>query len=88
MQQLTVVAGTVEKVSATSRVQVEEDTWHNDDFLLQASLEKVQAIGNGARETLQVEPKVESAVRHIFDHEAHVTKALDDVVSLLLHYVN
>lgn len=78
------VARTVEKITAASRVQVKEDTRHDNDLLRQAGLEEVEAVGDLFRQTLEVQPEVESTVWHILDHKAHVAKTLHHVVSLLL----
>jgi hypothetical protein len=80
---LTVVAGTVKEIPTSGGVQVEEDTWHNNDLLLQTGLEEVQTVGDGAWQTLEIEPDVEGAVRHVLDHETHFTETLDDIVALV-----
>lgn len=77
------VARTVEEIPTSGGVQIEEDTGHNNDLLLQTGLEEVQTVGDLAGETFQVEPDVEGAVRHVLDHEAHVTEALDHIVALV-----
>lgn len=41
---LTVVARTVEEVTTTRGVQVEEDTRNDNDLLLQAGLEEIQTV--------------------------------------------
>lgn len=48
------MAGAVKKVTASGRVQVKEDARDDDDLLLQASLEKVEAVRDGVREALQI----------------------------------
>ena len=78
------MARAVEQVTTTRGVQVEEDTGHNDDLLLETGLEEVEAVGDGLGETLEVEPQVEGAVGHVLDDKAHVAQALDNVVSLVL----
>jgi len=79
-----VVARAVKEVTATRRVQVEEDTGNNDDLLLEAGLEEVETVGDGTREALKVEPEVEGAVGHVLENETHIAEALDDVVTFLL----
>lgn len=51
-----VVAGAVEEITTARGVQVEEDTGHNDDLLLETSLEEVETVGNSLGKTLQVQP--------------------------------
>lgn len=51
-----VVAGAVKEITTARGVQVEEDTGHNDDLLLQTSLEEVETVGNRLGKTLQVQP--------------------------------
>jgi hypothetical protein len=79
------MAGAVEQVSASRRVQVEEDTGDDDDLLLQTSLEEVQTVRDGTGQALEVEPQVEGAVGHELDDETHVAQTLDDVVPLCLY---
>jgi hypothetical protein len=50
------MAGTVEKITTTRGVQVEEDTGHDNDLLLQTGLEEVQAIRDGVGQTLEIQP--------------------------------
>lgn len=77
------MARAVKQISTSGRVQIEEDTRNNNDLLFQAGLEEVEAVGNMTRQTLEVEPDVERAVRHVLDHEAHVAETLDNIVSLV-----
>lgn len=67
------MARTIEQITSLARVQIEEDTWYDDDSLLKTSLEEVQSIGDGWWETLEVEPEVEGGVRDGLDVEAHTT---------------
>lgn len=83
---LTVVARAVKQVTTARRVEVEKDTRDDNDFLFKTSLEEVEAVGDRARQALKVEPQVECAVRNVFNHETHVTQALNYVVTLVLFY--
>jgi len=47
-------------------------------------LEEIQAVGDGLRETLQIEPDVERAVGNSLDVEAYFFEALDYVVAFVL----
>jgi hypothetical protein len=51
-----VMARGVEKVTAARRVEIEEDSRHNDNLLSEAGLEKVETIRNGLRETFEIKP--------------------------------
>jgi hypothetical protein len=48
-KKLTVMARTVEQITTARRVEVEENAGDDDDFLLETSLEEVEAVGNGTR---------------------------------------
>jgi hypothetical protein len=62
------VARAVKQVSAARGVQVEEDARHDNDLLLQASLEEVETIGNGPRESLKVEPSTTMQGQYDYPH--------------------
>lgn len=81
------VAGRVEQIATARRVQVEEDTGNNNDLLLQTGLEEVEAVRDRAGKTLEVEPQIESRVRHVLDDEAHGAQTLHDVVTLVAEVV-
>jgi hypothetical protein len=51
-----VVARAVKQITTTRGVQVEEDTWHDNHLFFQTGLEEVEAVGNGIRETLKIQP--------------------------------
>ena len=78
-----VVARGVEQVTPTGGVEVEEDAGDDDDLLLQAGLEEVEAVGDGAGQALEVQPQVEGRVGHVLDDEAHGAQAAHDVVALV-----
>lgn len=78
------MARTVEEITTASGVEVEKDAGDDDDLLLETGLEEVEAVGNRAGQAFEVEPEVERAVRHVFDHKAHVTQALNYVITLVL----
>jgi hypothetical protein len=64
-----VMAGAVKQITTTRGVEVEEDARHDNHLLLQAGLEEVQAVGDGAGETLEVQPTVcLSATADATDH--------------------
>ena len=77
------MARRIEQISPLSRVQIEEDTRHNNNLLMQTCLEEVQPIINLIRQIRQIKPKVESAIRLERKLEAHTLKAVDDIVALL-----
>lgn len=81
------MAGGVEEVAAAGGVQVEEDARDDDDLLLEAGLEEVEAVGDGTGEALQVQPQVEGAVGHVLDDEAHVAQPPHHVVALVAEVV-
>lgn len=76
------VARRVEQITSAGWVQIEEDTRHNDDLLLQTRLEEVQTVTDLAGETLEIQPQVESRVGNILDVEAHLAQTLNHVVTL------
>jgi hypothetical protein len=78
------MARAVEQITTTGGVEIKEDARNDDNLLLETGLEEVEAIGDGARQTLEVKPQVESTVWHILNHEAHITQALNNVISLVL----
>lgn len=77
------MARAIEQIPTSGRVQVEEDTGHHNDLLLQTGLEEVQAVADRAGKTLEVQPQVECAVGHVADVETHLTEAVDHIVPLL-----
>lgn len=77
------VAGRVEQVTTAGGVQVEEDAGHDNDLLLEAGLEEVEAVLDGLGQAFEVEPQVKGRVGHELDGEAHVAQALDHVVALV-----
>lgn len=78
-----VMARRVKQVTTTRGVQVEEDTRHHNDLLLQTGLEEVQAVRDGLGQTLEVQPQVEGRVRHVLDDEAHLAQTTDHQVALV-----
>jgi hypothetical protein len=50
------MARAVEKVTAARRVKIKEDTRDHNDLLSKTGLEEVETVGDGLRETLEVEP--------------------------------
>lgn len=84
-----VVARAVEQITSLGRVQVEEDTGHDNDLLGQKRIEEVQSIGyvsflgKGRVERGQVKPDVEGCLRDVLDAETDFVKTLEDKVSLL-----
>ena len=81
------MARAVKQVPATGRVEVKENAWHDNDLLVEASLEEVEAVRDGTGETLEVEPQVKGRVGHVADDEAHAAQAVDNVVALLAEMV-
>lgn len=69
--QLTVMARAVKQISSSCRVQIEEDTRDNNNLLLETGLEEIQTVGDGAGQTLEIQPQIEGTVRDILDNEAH-----------------
>ena len=55
---LTMMARAVEQISSHRRVQVEENTGHNNDLLLKTSLEEVQTVVDFLGEAFDVKPNV------------------------------
>jgi hypothetical protein len=78
------MARTVEQITTARWVKIKEDARNNDDLLLQTGLKEVETVGDGARQAFEIEPQVECTIRHVFDHETHVTQALDHVITLVL----
>lgn len=78
------MAGTIEKITSFTRVQVEEDSRNDDDLLFQTGLEKVQPVADCEWKTLKIKPNVEGRVRYGLDLETHFTKAADDIVAFFL----
>ena len=76
------MARAIKQVPAAGRVEVEEDARHDNDLLVEAGLEEVEAVRDGARQALEVEPQVKGRVGHVADDEAHAAQAVDDVVAL------
>lgn len=83
-----VMARAIEQVTALSRVQIKEDTGHDDDLLGQQGVEEVQAVGDvslgGERgvQRGQVQPDVEGGLGHVLHAEANLMQTLQDVVAL------
>ena len=78
------MARAIEQVAALGRVQVEEDARHDDDLLLEAGLEEVEAVADGVRQAAEVEPDVEGAVGDVplLEDEADLLEAAEDEVTL------
>lgn len=57
---------------------------HTNHFLLQAPLHEVQPIIDLLGQTPQIQPDVESRIRHILDLEAHLLQPPEDIVALHL----
>ena len=74
---------TVEQIPALAGVQIEEYAGDDNNLLLQASLEEVEAIVDLLRQSAQVEPDVESRVGRVVELKAHVFQAAEHVVALL-----
>jgi hypothetical protein len=55
------MAGAVEEITTTRGVEIEEDTGHNNDLLLQTGLEEVETVGNRLGKTLEVQPAAKSS---------------------------
>ena len=79
-----VVAGRVEEVAPVGRVHVEEDTGDDDRLLLEQLLEEREAVVQGRREPLEVEPDVEGRGGRDLDLEPDLGEPLEDVVALHL----
>lgn len=83
------MARTVEQVTSLRRVQVEEDSRHDNDLLAKKSVKEVQTVGYvgffGERRVKrgQVEPYVEGCLRDILDAEADLAKTLEDEIAFL-----
>lgn len=78
------VARAVKQITPLARVQIKEDTRHDDHTLFKTGLEEVQAVGDGVGETFEIQPEVESRVRNILDDKAHAAETLDDIVAFVL----
>jgi len=50
------VARRVKQIPAFRRIQIEEDTRHNNDLLLETSIEEVQTVVDALRERRQIQP--------------------------------
>lgn len=66
------MARTVEQITTTCGVEIEEDARNNDNLLLKTGLEEVETVGDGTRQILEIEPQIECAIRHVLDSEIHV----------------
>lgn len=77
------MARAIKQISPLTRVQIEEDTWYNDNPLLETRLEEVQSITNGLGQAFEIKPQVEGRVGDGLDVETHVCEAGDDVVALV-----
>ena len=82
-----VVARRVEQVTTAGRIQIKEDTRHNNDPLLQTGLEEVETVRDRAGQPLEVQPQVKGRVGHVLDDKAHGAQALDNVVTLVAEVV-
>lgn len=78
------MARAVKQITTARRVEVKEDTGNDDDFLLETGLEEIEAVRDRARQALEVEPQVECAIRHVFEHETHVAQAFHHIIPLVL----
>lgn len=78
------MARAVEQITSARRVEIEENARHDDNLFFETGLEEVEAVSNGTREALEVEPQVEGRVGNIFDDEAHLAETTDDEVTLVL----
>ena len=78
------MARAIEEVPPLRGVQVEEDARHDDDLLLEALLEEVQAVADAVRQAAEVEPDVEGAVGDVavVEDEADGAQAAEDEVPL------
>lgn len=65
-----VMARAVKEITTTRGVQVEEDTGHNNDLLLETGLEEVETVGDGLGETLKVQPAT-SILVPVFQYERY-----------------
>lgn len=77
------MARRIKQIPTLTRVQIEEDTRHNNDLLLQTSLEEVQPIIDRIRQIGKIQPEIKRRIRHEGELEADFLKTTDDVVALV-----
>ena len=64
------MARAIKEVASATRVQIEEDPWHHNHFLLQAGLEKVQPVVDAFGQLFEIEPEVECTVGTVSELES------------------
>jgi hypothetical protein len=57
-----VMARAIKQIPPLARIQVEKNTGHDNDALLETGLEEVQPVGDGVGEALEIQPQVEGRV--------------------------
>ena len=62
---------TIKQITSLARVQIEENPRHDNNALFETRLEEIQSIADRRRETLEIQPQVESTVWYGFDVESH-----------------
>ena len=77
-----VMARRVKQIPTPTRVQVEKDARHNNNFFLETSLEEVQSIVDALGQIAQIEPQVKRRVGHVGKLEADFLETAYDVVAL------
>lgn len=77
---------TVKQIPPPARIQIKENTRHNNAFLRQTGLEEIQPIINTPRQTLEIQPEIERAIRHLLllDIEPYLSQTPHDIVALHL----
>jgi len=79
-----VMTGRVEKIATVVGINVEENSWNDNCLLFQQLFEKGQAVIQGFRKRLQVQPDVESGMGVYVDLQPHSFKSTENMISFIL----
>jgi hypothetical protein len=77
-----VMTRAVKQIPTPGGVQIEENTWHDNDLLLETRIEEVESIVDALRQAGEIEPQVERRVGHVRELEADFLETSDDEVTL------
>ena len=74
----------VVEVPSLARIEVEEDSRHNNGFLLKKCREEVEAIIDCGGQVAKIEPKIEGRGWNLRNQKAHLSQSSNNVISLSL----